>query len=102
MSAIAYTVIATLPDPQTAAEYVAWLEDGHVDAVIEGGAHSAMIVRIEQPSDPIQVETRYIFATRAAFERYLAQHAPRLREDGLKKFPPERGITFQRRVGEVV
>lgn len=101
MTAIAYTVIASLPDSAIAAEYVAWLEGGHVDEVIRHGAHSAMIVRIEDPSSPIQVETRYVFSTRDLFDRYIAHAAPMLRADGLKRFPPERGVTFQRRVGTI-
>jgi len=98
---IAYTVIATLPDEKTANEYIAWLEDGHVDAVIEHGAHSALIVRITEPAKPIQVETRYVFSTRALFDRYVERYAPALREEGLEKFPPKRGVSFQRRVGEI-
>jgi hypothetical protein len=101
MSAIAYTVIATLPDEETARAYVAWLEDGHVDAVIEGGAESGMIVRIQEPASPIQVESRYVFATREAFEGYVEGAAPALREEGLARFGPERGVRFERRIGVV-
>lgn len=102
MSAIAYTVIATLPDESTAREYIAWLEDGHVDEVLRAGAHSGMIVRVEDPPRPIRVETRYIFSTRGRFEEYLRAAAPALRAEGLRRFPPERGVTFERRVGVVV
>lgn len=102
MSAIAYSVITTLPDEATASEYIAWLEDGHVDEVVRGGAHSAMIVRIEEPPGSIQVETRYVFANRDAFDRYVSTVAPRLRADGLARFGPERGIFMQRRVGRVL
>ena len=31
MPAVAYTVLATLPDEPTASEYIAWLKDGHLD-----------------------------------------------------------------------
>ncbi len=104
MSAIAYTVSATLPDDDTAARYIAWLEDGHIDAVIKGGAHSAMIVRMEResPTDPPRVETRYIFATRAAFETYVQHHAPALRAEGLKLFGPASGVRFARSIGQVL
>ena len=102
MPAIAYTVVATLPDEGVAREYIAWLDGGHVDEVVRGGAQSGMIVRIEDPSTPIRVETRYIFATRERFEEYLRTTAPRLREEGLRRFPPERGVTFERRIGVVV
>lgn len=102
MAAIAYTVIATFPDPGLADEYVAWFEDGHVDAVIEGGARSAMIVRVIEPSEPTQVETRYVFRSREDFDRYVAKVAPALRADGLRRFGPERGIRMERRLGHVL
>lgn len=101
MTRIAYTVTATLPDEATAREYIEWLKDGHVDEVIEHGAHSGMIVRLTEPAKPIRVETRYIFSTRTVFDRYVERFAPMLREDGLKKFPPERGVTFERRMGDI-
>ncbi len=93
-------VQATLPDEATAREYVAWLEDGHVDQVVGHGAHSAMIVRLE--GDPPRVETHYVFGTREMYEQYVSKHAAALRADGLKRFPPERGVKFERRLGEIV
>lgn len=97
-----YTVTATLPDRPTAERYVDWLRDGHIDAVVAAGAHSAMIVRVTDPPDPIRVETRYVFPTREAFDDYLAYHAPALRADGAKRFGPETGVRFVRTVGEAV
>ena len=102
MGGILYSVIATLPDEATRAEYIAWLEDGHLDQVVKGGAHTAMIVRVLDPEAPPQVETRYVFATRDLFDRYVREAAPRLRQDGLRRFPPERGVGFQRRLGEIL
>jgi hypothetical protein len=102
MKAIAYTVIATLPDCRTAEEYLAWLADGHMDQVIQHGADSAMIVKITEPEVPIQVESRYTFPNRQAFDRYVATGAPLLRAEGTKRFPAERGVRFERRLGEVV
>ncbi len=97
-----YTVTATLPDEATASEYIAWLNDGHVQAVVSGGAASAHVIRVEEPAAPIQVETRYVFASREDHDRYLRDHAPRLRAEGLARFGPGRGIAFQRRLGRVV
>ena len=109
MARIAYTVTATLPDDRVAREYIAWLEDGHVDAVISGGAHSGMIVRLDppppqqgQPDAPIQVETRYVFATHELFNHYLEHVAPALRADGLRRFGPERGVKYYRRTGSII
>lgn len=100
---VLYQVIATIPDAGTAAEYVAWLEGGHVDQVIAGGAHTGMIVRVDGPADGrARVMTQYVFSTREVFDRYVREHAPGLRADGLKRFGPERGIVFERVVGEIV
>jgi hypothetical protein len=103
MSRICYMVAATLPNAALADEYVAWLEDGHIDAVIKGGAHSAMIVRLEPDAagNP-RVMTQYVFATREVFDRYVAVHAPALRADGMKRFPTERGVRVERMIGTIV
>lgn len=108
MTRILYAVIATLPSEDVAREYLAWLEDGHVDKVIEGGAHSAMIVRLARraddglPPDARQVMTEYIFATRELFDRYEQVFAPPLREDGRNRFGTSRGVSMSRMIGEVV
>lgn len=103
MSAIAYTVKATFPDETLRGEYIAWLENGHVEAVIRGGAHSAMILKFETGAGgKPAVETRYIFPTREVYERYVREVAPALRADGLSRFGPERGVTMERTVAEVV
>jgi hypothetical protein len=102
MPRTAYTVIATLPDPQTADEYVRWLTGGHIAAVLRGGAESGMVVRIEEPAAPLQVESRYVFPSREGYDRYIREVAPDLRADGLRKFGPERGIRMERRLGTIV
>lgn len=99
MDRIAYSVIATLPDATTASEYTKWLADGHVQAVLAGGALSAEVVRMEDPAGKFQVESRYVFGSRAAFERYLRETAPGLRAQGLARYPASRGVTFERRIG---
>lgn len=101
MSEIAYTVVARIPDESIAREYVAWLEDGHLAGVLEGGARSAQIIRIDDPASPIRVETQYAFESRADFDRYEAEVAPALRADGLARWPG-RGVTFERSIGHIV
>lgn len=108
MTRIAYTVTATLPDAATADAYIEWLHDGHIDAVLAGGAHSAMVIRLDpdpqaDPAPPaVQIEARYIFATRELFDRYVEHHAPALRADGLQRFGSTPGIQFSRRTGTVL
>jgi len=102
MPSIAYTVVATFPDGTLADAYIHWLTTGHIEAVIQGGATSALVVRISDPADPPQVESRYVFADRPAFDRYVSEVAPPLRADGLKRFGPDRGVRMERRIGEIV
>lgn len=47
------------------------------------------------------VETQYVFPSRKAFDDYVRDHAPALRADGLKHFPPESGLTYSRQVAEI-
>jgi len=101
MAKLAYTVTATLPDEATTSAYVAWLLDGHIQGVVEGGAETAEVSRLTEPAKPIRVESRYVFSDRRAYERYVAETAPRLRAEGIKKFGPQTGVTFERRIGEI-
>ena len=97
-----YTVIATLPDEPTRSEYIAWLKAGHVQAVIDAGASTGLIIRIDEPATPPRVETRYTFPSRESLDRYLRDTAPRLRADGLASFGPDRSVTFERRIGSII
>lgn len=100
---ICYMVIATIPTQELLTEYVAWLEDGHVDQVVKGGAHSAMIVRLEPDQQGRhRFMTQYVFATREIFDTYVAVHAPALRADGQRRFGPQTGVTMTREIGEIV
>ena len=104
---IAYTVTAEFDDPAVAQEWIAWLRDGHLAEVIAGGALDATIVQLDrnagggESGGPIRCEVRYHFASRESFRRYEQEHAPRLRAEGLQRFPPHRGIRMTRSVGSV-
>lgn len=99
MPEVVYTVTATLPDANTAAEWLAWLRGGHVGDVLAAGATTAEIIALDQPA--LTYEVRYRFRSREAFDRYERGVAPRLRAEGLKRFPPEKGISYRRSVGIV-
>jgi hypothetical protein len=101
MAEVTYSVIATIPDEQTRDEYLEWLEREHIADVVRAGARSGRAVLVVEPGEPLQVESQYEFESMAAFDRYVAEEAPRLRAEGLRRFGPERGIRFERRVGEV-
>ena len=100
MPPVVYAVVATLPDDQIASEYLSWLTGGHVQAVLRGGATEVSVVRISVP--PIRIESRYVFPSQSDYERYLATVAAELRAEGLQRFPPERGIRFERSSGDLL
>ena len=105
MTQITYTVSVSIMFESKAEEWLEWLKNGHIDDVRKGGAASAEIVKLD-PHDEAQRETiyeiRYRFADRSTFDDYLENHAPRLRREGLEKFPLEDGFKYSRSVGEIL
>ncbi len=97
---VVYTVTATLPDEPTAARYLDWLVKVHLEEVVRAGAVSASAARLIDPADPVRVESSYVFGGRAEFDRYVAEHAPRLRATGVAVFGPL-GVSFERRLARV-
>jgi hypothetical protein len=97
---IAYTVRCTFSDEATARDWAAWLREAHLDDVLDAGAERASLVRLDGPG--IAYEARYRFPDRAAFDAYITDHAPRLRAEGLARFPLDLGLDYTRCVGEVV
>jgi hypothetical protein len=103
MPAILYTVRTTCPDLQVRGRYLAWLSPNHVVELMKHGATGVRIILPDRASDtaPAIVETQYTFPSRKAFDDYVRLHAPALRADGLKHFPPESGLTYERQVAEI-
>lgn len=100
MTEIAYTVECTFTDPALADAWLEWLRDGHLADVCAAGAVSAVAQRLD--GEPHRCEARYRFPSRQAFEAYERDHAPRLRAEGLERFPLELGLAYRRSVGEIV
>ena len=99
MATIAYTVAATFADSALAEEWLGWLNERHIADVLAGGASDAEIVELEGPERSFEI--RYHFASRELFDRYLLEHAPRLRAEGLERFPVEKGVRYHRTAGVV-
>ncbi len=97
---VGYTVACRFVsgDQNLASKWLGWLRDGHLQDVINGGARSAEVIHIDD-SVP-HYEIHYRFETRAALDRYLSEFAPRLREEGLSKFPLSSGLEYRRSTGE--
>lgn len=100
---IAYTVTADFDSLEVASEWVRWLQDGHLAEVLHGGASHAAIVRVEPTeANPLRFEARYHFPSMQVFQRYEKEFAPKLRAEGLAKFPASRGARMSRALGEVL
>jgi len=92
-----YVVSCTFTDPSVAERWLAWLRDQHLQDVVDAGARSARVVRLD--GEPLTLEAHYAFDDRQAFAAYERDHAPRLRSEGLELFPLELGLTYSRRTG---
>jgi hypothetical protein len=103
MPRILYTVRTTLPTAQLLSRYLSWLVPDHIAAVKAGGAEAVRVVLPDRASDqaPAIVEAQYTFPSRKAFDTYIRNHAPALRADSLKHFPPGTGNTTERQVAEI-
>ena len=96
---VRYTVKATFDDEALVESWLMWLREGHCRDVLRGGALRAEVVAMD--GDALSYEVRYDFPDRATFERYESEHAPRLRAEGLERFPTSSGITYARTTGVV-
>jgi hypothetical protein len=100
--AFSYVVRATLKNREAKEAFLTWLRDGHIADVCAAGAEEGSVVALDAESDEHTLEARYRFASRAAFDAYIRDHAPRLREEGLKVAERVGGVTFARTCGEIV
>ena len=103
MPKILYTVRATCVSLPQRGRFLSWLVPDHVLAVKAGGAEGVRVVLPDRANEgaPAVVETQYVFPSRKAFDTYVRDHAPAMRADALKHFPPESGVTFERQVAEI-
>ncbi len=79
--------------------WLEWLGDRHLQDVLDCGAQSVEVIEFDGPTRSFEIH--YRFADRAAYDRYVDEHAPRLRAEGLSLFPLEQGLAYSRRNGEV-
>ncbi|MEZ4370857.1 MAG: DUF4286 family protein [Polyangiaceae bacterium] len=91
--ALRYVVGCRFTYPEVLERWVEWLEREHLADVCAAGALRAEILLAEHEQ---YVEVHYTFEDRRAFERYEAQSAPKLREEGLRLFPLSLGLEYRR------
>jgi hypothetical protein len=100
MPEMRYTVAVTFPNESIAPQWLDWLRNGHIAAVIAGGATSAEAFQID--GKPNAYCVTYRFPDRASFERYEREFAPALRAEGQQLFPAASGIVYAREMAEVL
>ncbi len=93
---IAYEVTVDV-DEALAERYIAYMRDRHIPAVLatECFAHAEL-----DRSKETRFRQRYLAANLADLERYLEDHAPRLRQDYAVHFPA--GTKLTREIWEEV
>ncbi|MDG2185890.1 MAG: DUF4286 family protein [Mariniblastus sp.] len=80
--------------------WLAWMRATHILEVLRSGALSAELIRIDTERSCFVVN--YQFESAITFASYERDHAPRLRNDSLREFPSEVGLSYWRTCGEVV
>ena len=92
-----YTVRCSISNAQVAEAWLDWLKEEHIQDVLDAGAIAAEVFKM---GDESVFEIRYRFLSKTDFEKYESQHAPRLRQEGLSKFPLELGLSYSRSTAE--
>lgn len=113
-TAVFYTVTAEIDDPGVASRYLSWLlgqgefAESHVGLVLAWGGTVAVVSVLDADGagaagvpggQAVRIECRYEFPDRAALDRYLAEGAPALREEGKRLFLDAGGVRMSRRIG---
>lgn len=100
---ISYTVRVEFTGASStlAPAWIDWMKSEHVGQVLRAGAASAEVVQLDDMPHPVW-EARYRFHSRSALQHYLTEHAPGLRAEGIRRFPPEMGVRYSRTTGEIL
>ena len=92
-----YTVRCSFTDTEVTESWLHWLKSEHIEDVLSAGAAAAEVFEMDGGST---YEIRYSFESESDFETYERDHAPGLREEGLRKFPLELGLEYSRTTGK--
>lgn len=83
---VAYEVTTLLKDPSVAARFSRWMSEEHIPQVMATGCFLAAELA-QLGAD--QFRSRYVAATRADLDRYLAEHTAALRDHFSREFGDE-------------
>ena len=99
MTPVFYEVTAAIQDRSILVEWVRWMGETHLDDVVAAGATRGRLIRIDGPTATFVCQ--YEFASRSALDRYLSEHAPRLRAEGVALFDSDQ-VSYTRRTGDIL
>jgi hypothetical protein len=86
-------------NPDIADDYAVWLND-HIRQILAiDGFLSAEWFVVESSGEALEWTVHYRLRDRASLERYFAEHAARMRADGINRFGD--GFTATRRIMEL-
>ena len=89
--------ITALVQPELVSAYEAYMRAHHIPDLLATGYFRAASLAAAAPG---RYRVRYEAPDRAALERYLAEHAPRLRAEFAARFPA--GVELSREVWEAL
>ena len=81
-----------------AESYLPWLEE-HIQEMLQFQGFEGAKLWMEQPDEPddaLRYTVHYVITAMDDLERYFAEHAERMRGDGMERFPV--GVSAHRRV----
>ena len=82
---ISYEVTVRTENPAIGRDFAAWMRDEHIpDVLATGLIESAELAQMDEST----FRTRYLAASKANLDRYLAEESPRLREEFARRFGP--------------
>lgn len=99
---VRYTVTAAISNADVLSEYLAWLNAGHAQALIDAGATSAEVSVVETlEGEDLMAEASYVFPSRESLQAYFDGPALLLREDGKVRWMDTGKIRFSRRIATI-
>jgi len=101
MAAVIYEVTTDFIDSAIVPDWNRWMAEEHMADVVAAGATSGRILHIETDDGAPRFSVQYEFPSREALDAYFRDHAPRLRDEGTRRFPPD-VVRYTRRVAEVL
>ena len=99
MTRLLYEVTAAVQDHRLLDDWVRWMRETHLAEVVAAGAESGRLVQVDGATSTFLCQ--YEFTSRAALDRYLSDHAPRLRAEGAARFDAQQ-VSYARRTGEIL